>query len=91
MGIILGEFLVDVANSAQLAVKLRAWAQENNMVVRYETLKARIRRPTGIHGGKRCYLLPAYPSADGLTLYSKVAFCDKERYNTHCNISNASI
>lgn len=44
IGFFFGVFLIDVAHSAQLVVKLRKWAQENNVVVHYEALKAQIRR-----------------------------------------------
>lgn len=58
VGIFFGVFLVDVANSAQLVVKLRAWARENNMVVRYEALKAHIRRRTDQQKLKYRFCLP---------------------------------
>lgn len=44
IGFFFGVFLLDVAHSAQLVVKLRQWAKENDVVVRYEGLKAQIRR-----------------------------------------------
>ncbi len=44
IGFFYGVFLIDVAHSAQLMAKLRKWARENDAVVRYESLKAQIRR-----------------------------------------------
>ena len=44
IGFFFGVFIIDVAHSAQLAAKLKAFAEENDVVVRYETLKADIRR-----------------------------------------------
>ena len=43
IGMFFGVFLVDVAHSAQLTAKLRKFAQENTVVVRYETIKEHIR------------------------------------------------
>lgn len=44
IGFFFGVFLIDVVHSAQLVVKLRQWARENDVIVRYEALKAQIRR-----------------------------------------------
>lgn len=44
IGLFFGVFIIDVAHSAQLVAKLRAFAKENDIVVKYETLKADIRR-----------------------------------------------
>lgn len=43
-GVFYGIFLVDVANSAQLVSRLKRYAEENNVVVRYEAIKADIRK-----------------------------------------------
>ena len=40
---IFGVFLIDVCHSANLVVKLKAFAEENRMVVRYEAVKKHIR------------------------------------------------
>ena len=39
-----GVFLIDFAHSAQLVSKLRKFAEENDVVVRYEALKLSIRQ-----------------------------------------------
>lgn len=44
IGLFFGVFLIDVANSAQLVAKLKRYAKENNVNVRYEAIKADIRR-----------------------------------------------
>lgn len=44
IGLFFGVFLIDVASSAQLAAKLRRYAKENDINVRYEAIKADIRR-----------------------------------------------
>ena len=36
-------FLIDVAHSAQLVARLRTFAQENDVVVKYESIKAHIK------------------------------------------------
>lgn len=44
IGLFYGVFLLDVAHSAQLTVKLKRFAAENDVVLRYEAIKADIRR-----------------------------------------------
>ncbi|MDD6284525.1 MAG: putative ABC transporter permease [Firmicutes bacterium] len=44
IGLFFGVFLIDVAHSVQLVAKLKTFAEENDVVVKYETLKADIRR-----------------------------------------------
>lgn len=44
IGMFLGVFAVDVAISAQLVTKLKKFARENNVIVRYEAIKADIRK-----------------------------------------------
>lgn len=44
IGMFFGVFVIDVANSAQLVVKLKAFAEDNDVIVRYETLKTHIRQ-----------------------------------------------
>lgn len=43
IGFFFGIFLIDVAQSAHLVVKLKQYAIENNVIVRYEHLKLQIR------------------------------------------------
>lgn len=43
IGLFFGIFIIDVAHSANLMVKLRRFAVENEVIVRYETIKAHIR------------------------------------------------
>lgn len=58
IGLFFGIFLVDFANSTHLIVKLRQWARENNMVVRYEALKLQIRRRSDAQKLKYRFCLP---------------------------------
>ena len=44
IGMFFGIFLIDVMHSAQLVVKLKAYAEDNNVIVRYEALKTHIRQ-----------------------------------------------
>lgn len=44
IGLFFGVFIIDVVHSAQLVAKLKTFAEENDVVVKYETLKAHIRR-----------------------------------------------
>ena len=43
IGLFFGVFIIDVAHSVQLTAKLKQFAEENNIVVRYEAIKANIR------------------------------------------------
>ena len=43
IGMFFGIFIIDVAHSAQLVVKLKAFAEDNDVIVKFEALKAHIR------------------------------------------------
>lgn len=43
IGMFFGVFIIDVVHSAQLVVKLKAFAEDNDVIVRYEALKDHIR------------------------------------------------
>lgn len=43
IGLFFGAFILDVAHSVQLVAKLRQFAEEYNVVIKYETLKTHIR------------------------------------------------
>lgn len=43
IGMFFGVFLIDVAHSAQIVAKLKKFAEENTVVVKYENIKAYIR------------------------------------------------
>ena len=43
IGLFFGVFIIDVAHSIHFVAKLKAFAEENDVVVKYETLKANIR------------------------------------------------
>lgn len=44
IGMFYGVFFIDVIHSAQLVAKLKAYAEDNDVIVRYEVLKAHIRQ-----------------------------------------------
>lgn len=44
IGMFFGVFIIDVVNSAQLVVKLKKFAEDNDVIVRYEALKTHIRQ-----------------------------------------------
>ena len=43
IGLFFGVFIIDAANSAQLVAKLKKFADDNDVVIRYEAIKAHIR------------------------------------------------
>lgn len=43
IGLFFGVFVIDAAQSMQLVAKLKKYAEENNVVVRYEEIKVHIR------------------------------------------------
>lgn len=44
IGLFFGIFIIDVVKSAQIIAKLKKYAEENNVIVRYEVIKADIRK-----------------------------------------------
>lgn len=44
IGLFFGFFIIDVVHSANLVSKLKQYAEENEIIVRYETIKAEIRK-----------------------------------------------
>lgn len=44
IGFFFGVFIIDVAESINLVAKLKAYAEENDVIVRYEAIKSEIRR-----------------------------------------------
>ena len=44
IGLFFGFFIIDVVNAAQLVAKLKKYAEENDVIVRYESIKAHIRQ-----------------------------------------------
>ena len=44
IGVFYGVFVIDVIHSAKLVVKLKAFAEDNDVIVRYEALKTHIRQ-----------------------------------------------
>ena len=44
IGLFFGVFIIDISNSAQLAIKLKKLAEEYEIIMRYEALKSEIRK-----------------------------------------------
>ena len=58
MGFFFGVFTIDVAYSAGIVTKLRAFAKENDIIIKYENLKAHIRKNHERFAKKTNFLLP---------------------------------
>lgn len=58
IGLFFGVFIIDVAHSAQLVVKLKEFADSNDVVVRYENIKAHIRSVQDKAKQKHHFFLP---------------------------------
>ncbi len=43
IGLFFGVFIIDISSAAQLAIKLKKFAEENNVIMRYEAIKLAIR------------------------------------------------
>lgn len=64
IGFFYGVFVLDVIHSAQLVTKLRRFAAENDVVVRYERLKEHIRAEKERRHEKQSFLFPFKSSGD---------------------------
>ena len=58
IGMFFGVFLIDVAHSANLVVKLKAFAEDNDVIVRYEQLKTHIRSARAMSHSKYHFFRP---------------------------------
>lgn len=58
IGMFFGVFIIDVANSAQLTVKLKQFAEENRIVLRYESIKDHIRNANQEAAAKYHFFTP---------------------------------
>lgn len=65
IGFFFGVFIIDVAISLNILVKLRAFAYDNDIVIRYERLKAEIREKKKKHHKLKSFLLQ-FKSENGL-------------------------
>ena len=64
IGFFYGVFVLDVAHSLQLAARLRRFAEENGVVVKYERLKSHIRAERDRAHGKAGFFQPFKSSSD---------------------------
>ena len=60
IGMFFGVFLVDYVHSAQLVAKLKAYAEDNHVVIRYEALKVQIRRTHELNRQKYHFFRPLH-------------------------------
>ena len=58
VGFFFGVFTIDVVYSAGIVTKLRAFAKENDIIIKYENLKAHIRKNHERFAKKTNFLLP---------------------------------
>ena len=58
IGLFFGVFLIDVAHSAQIVARLKKFAEDNHVEVRYEALKADIRRRAKARAAKYNFFRP---------------------------------
>lgn len=58
IGLFFGVFIIDAANSAGVMVKLKKFADENDVVVRYEEIKSHIRRIADERKAKYSFFRP---------------------------------
>ncbi len=58
IGMFFGVFIIDVAHSAQIVAKLKKFADENGVVVRYENIKQQIRRSHELAAEKYHFFRP---------------------------------
>lgn len=72
IGLFYGVFLVDLIHSAQLAAKMKAFAEEHDIIVRYEDVKMHIRQFRE-RAGKRVWFIFAFYSDIPLAEHLKAA------------------
>ena len=75
IGLFFGVFLIDVAHSAQLVARLRKFAAENNVVVKYESIKAHIR-----NSQKKYSFFRPFRSEKALNEHLKEMYLSIEKY-----------
>lgn len=70
IGMFFGIFIIDVVNSAQLTVKLKRFAEENRIVLRYEAIKDHIRNAHQAASLKYHFFMP-FRAVSSLTEHLK--------------------
>ena len=58
IGVFFGVFILDVVHSAKIASRLKQYAEENEVIVKYENLKAHIRSAQERRAEKASFLFP---------------------------------
>ena len=64
LGMFLGIFVIDLCYSFHVVTKIRKWALDNNIEVKYETLKENIREKAGQLKHKQSFIFPFVTKAD---------------------------
>ena len=70
IGFFFGVFLIDVSYSAHLVSKMKSFAKENEIIIRYEALKAQI-KSNQIRAKEKTHFLFAFQSAHSLAEHLK--------------------
>lgn len=58
IGLFFGFFIIDVVHSSQIIIKLKKFAEENDVILKYEELKAQIRHHNDIKKQKYHFFFP---------------------------------
>lgn len=77
IGVFFGVFIIDVAHSAQLIVKLKRFAEENRVVLKYEAIKDHIRNAHEKASSKYHFFRP-FRAVTSLTESLKEMYADKK-------------
>ena len=78
IGMFFGVFIIDVVYSSQLLIKIRQYAVENDVIVRYENLKANIRKAHDDAREKASFLFP-FRSSHQIAEHLKAAHASLEK------------
>ncbi len=70
IGLFFGVFIIDFANSAQLIVKLRKFANDNDVIVHYENIKTHIRMVQD-HASQKAHFFRPFRSEQPLSEHLK--------------------
>ncbi len=81
IGFFFGIFTIDVAHSANLVMKLKQYAKEHNVVVKYENIKAHIRAKQKRLPGKYHFFRPFHSSVPLIEQLSEMYGSDRKTKN----------
>lgn len=78
IGLFFGVFIIDVVHSSQIVVRLRKFAEDNDVILRYEAIKAQIRSMQDASDQKPQFFRP-FGNERSLNELLKEKCCDFER------------